>query len=243
MKIFVKNAVRGLIQCIPFVGPFIEQTIFGTIDDKEAKAQAEELYKKLDGLVPPTQPAPQGSIKVTALGEIQAGTIQNDQQFDVFLIHSHVDENVVEQLGVKLEDAARFRVWLDKWILVPGGHWQQEMAKGIEQAKTCAVCIGRNTPTGWFREEIEKALNRQAKDASFRVIPVILPGGDESLIDNFLELRTWVRFTDGIDDANAFHGLLCGIKGLPRGRGPIGKSGLDSIVESTRKDLLTLQSV
>jgi TIR domain len=140
------------------------------------------------------------------------------KQFDVFLSHSHVDAEAVEALGSRLEDEASFVVWLDKWILVPGAHWQQELAKGLEEAKTCAVCIGKSTPKGWFKEEIEKALNRQTKEASFRVIPVVLPLGDSSYINDFLELRTWVEFKNGIDDPDAFHLLTCGVKGVPPGR-------------------------
>jgi hypothetical protein len=140
--------------------------------------------------------------------------------FDVFLSHAHPDARVVEQLGIRLEDEARLRVWLDKWVLVPGAHWQQEMAKGLDEAKSCAVCVGTNTPAGWFREEIERALNRQVRDNTFRVIPVILPEGSRNSIDSFLELRTWVEFQNGIDDARGFHVLLSGIRGVPPGRGP-----------------------
>lgn len=138
--------------------------------------------------------------------------------FDVFLSHAHSDAGMVERLGEKLTDEGRLRVWLDKWILVPGAHWQQEMARGLGEAKTCAVCISQSTPKGWFREEIERALNRQAKDHSFRVIPVILPNGDSSIFNNFLELRTWVDFKAGIEDGYAMHQLTCGIRGKPPGR-------------------------
>jgi hypothetical protein len=138
--------------------------------------------------------------------------------FDVFLSHAHADAEIVEHLGVKLTNKANLSVWLDKWVLVPGEHWQQAMAKGLDQAKTCAICISKNTPTGWFREEIERALNRQTKDPSFRVIPVILPDGDRAIVDNFLELRTWVDFKSGIDDGYALHVLLSGIFGKAPGR-------------------------
>jgi hypothetical protein len=140
------------------------------------------------------------------------------QNFDVFLSHAHGDAEVVERLCEKLTDEARLCVWLDKWMLVPGEHWQQEMARGLETAKTCAVCVSQATPKGWFMEEIERALNRQTKDPSFRVIPVILPNGDPSVVDSFLELRTWVDFKAGIEDGYAIHVLTCGILGKPLGR-------------------------
>jgi hypothetical protein len=99
------------------------------------------------------------------------------------------------------------------------------MAKGLDEAKTCAVFIGASTPTGWFQEEIERALNRQVRDKTFRVIPVILPNGDRSVIDRFLELRTWVEFKSGLSDAHALHLLVCGVRGIPPGRRSLMKSG------------------
>ena len=51
-------------------------------------------------------------------------------RFDTFLSHSHDDAEWVERLAKRLEDECGFRIWLDKWILVPGKSWQQEMKKG-----------------------------------------------------------------------------------------------------------------
>ncbi|PXF56512.1 MAG: hypothetical protein C4B59_16805 [Candidatus Methanogaster sp.] len=136
---------------------------------------------------------------------------------DVFLSHSHYDAKVVEELAERLDDIP-LNVWLDKWNCVPGKKWQQAITKGLDQAMSCAVCIGEQTPQGWFREEIEHALNRQTKDDSFRVIPVLLPNADVSNVDKFLELRTWVDFTDGIEDERVFYELVCGITGKPPGR-------------------------
>jgi TIR domain-containing protein/FHA domain-containing protein len=140
--------------------------------------------------------------------------------YDVFLSHAHLDAEAVESLGSRLVDEGHVRVWLDRWVLVPGQHWQQEMAKGLDHATACAVCIGSHTPEGWFREEIERALNRQTKDREFRVIPVILPDGDPRLVDSFLELRTWVDFRKGLKDRYALHLLLSGIRGVQPGRYP-----------------------
>jgi TIR domain len=139
--------------------------------------------------------------------------------FDVFLSHSHIDAEWVEKLAERLENEAGFRVWLDKWVLVAGYSWQQAMARGIDQTDCCAVCISDSTPSGWFNKEIERALNRQTKDPSFRVIPVLLPNAKTINVDDFLELNTWVDFRQP-DLSYAFHTLVCGIKGVPPGRWP-----------------------
>ena len=138
--------------------------------------------------------------------------------FDVFLSHAHVDAEAVEALGIRLREEAGLRVWLDRWILIPDESWQQHLSKALDEVHTCAVCIGEHTPTGWFKEEIERALNRQTRTQSFRVIPVILPGGSTAAVDGFLQSRTWVDFSAGINDGRAFHYLMCGVRGVAPGR-------------------------
>jgi hypothetical protein len=144
-------------------------------------------------------------------------------KYHVFLSHSHQYGAWVESLARRLNDEHRFRVWLDRWVLIPGKSWQQEMTKGLEEADTCAVFLGEKTPRGWFRQELEKALNRQAGDPDFRVIPVLLPDAPpnpDEIMPGFLDLRTWVDYREGSDREYAFHVLVQGIKGEPIGRWP-----------------------
>jgi hypothetical protein len=77
--------------------------------------------------------------------------------YDAFLSHSHQDAESVEALARRLEDEAGLRVWLDQWVLVPGESWRQAMARGLDESRCCLVCVGRQTPRGWFDEEIGRA--------------------------------------------------------------------------------------
>lgn len=163
------------------------------------------------------------------------------ENFDVFLSYCHDDGSHVEQLAKRIDDRG-LKVWIDKWVLVPGGKWQPEIARGIDKANACAIFIGDSTPSGWFREEIEVALNRQARDTSFRVIPVLLPGSQESNIDDFFELRTWVDFRTGIENRRAFHDLICGINGEAPGRYDEEKAP-DASLEKVRKGLIYLKQL
>lgn len=163
------------------------------------------------------------------------------RKFNVFLSHSHDDGAVVRDIAERLESKHHLCAWLDKWILVPGQSWQQEMQKGLEEAECCAACIGVNTPTGWFRQEIECALNRQATDTTFRVIPVLLPGAREENVSGFLQLRTWIDLRDGINDGEQFHLLVCGIKGIPLGRRPVPNQSSEETDIMTKQRLQQLQ--
>ena|ERR1051326_2043539 len=143
-----------------------------------------------------------------------------NKQYDAFLSHSHDDADWVQQLAQRLEDECGFKTWLDRWLLVPGGSWQQEMALGLDQAVSCVVCVGATTPSGWFLQEIERALNIQAADVNFRVIPVLLPDASTENVPQFLGLRTWADFRHGKDPEYAFHILKSGILGTAPGRWP-----------------------
>ena len=169
-------------------------------------------------------------------------TPRTGPEYDVFFSYSRVDGAWVEQLARKVEDSCGLRVWLDKWVLVLGKHWQQEIARGLEMAASCAVFIGASTPEGWFQEEIESALVLQNSNPDFRVIPVLLPDGDPGVVSRFLALRMWADFRQGQDQEYAFHTLIQGIRGLPAGRWPSDPSpGCDDGVAYYEQRLRELQ--
>jgi hypothetical protein len=143
-----------------------------------------------------------------------------EEIYDVFLSHSHTDAEYVEKLAELLEDKKGLKSWLDKWVVVPGGSFQQPITKGLEEAKSCAVFLGAKTAGGWFKKEYQAALNRQAEDESFRVIPVLLPGADPKALNFFHKLHDWVDFRNEKDFEYALHRLTSGIKGEPPGRWP-----------------------
>lgn len=152
---------------------------------------------------------------------------QSTATYDAFISHSHADAKVVEELAHSLSEVFNCNLWLDCWVLVPGGLWQQEIAKALHQARTCVVCLGTHTPRGWFEQEIQRARNRQVaepkdkpEDEKFRVIPVILPGGDLTLADDFLELHTAIIFDTDIHEEWKLHCVHCGIRGVAPGRPP-----------------------
>jgi hypothetical protein len=166
------------------------------------------------------------------------GHRRGEPEYDVFLSHSHKDALWVEDLAKRLEDDHGLRPWLDRWVLIPGKPWQREIARGLETAASCGVFLSQHTPRGWFEKEIEKALNRQAQDPEFAVIPVLLPDADlevtNALQESFLSLNTWVDFGRDSDSDYAVYLFTCGVKGIPPGRwqpATASNSRRDEIVE------------
>jgi len=94
--------------------------------------------------------------------------------FDIFLSRNSVDKPAVEGIAHKLRDAG-VEPWLDKWYLVPGKTFQSGLADALRSCPTCAVFIGPKGVGDWAREEVLVAQDRAAKEADYRLIPILLP--------------------------------------------------------------------
>jgi hypothetical protein len=148
----------------------------------------------------------------------------SEQRFQVFLSHNTADKPAVEHLAQMLVDKGVLP-WFDKWNLIPGAPWQQALEDALAICPVCAVFIGPSGFGLWQTEEMNAAIDRRVSQSngSFRVIPVLLPGArreERSKLPSFLRATTWVEFSDSLDDENAFHLLLCGIRGEEPGSGP-----------------------
>lgn len=91
----------------------------------------------------------------------------------------------------------------------------------MEDHSGLTVFLGPAGISGWHNEELSNALTTRVGDRSRRVIPVLLPGTampEDDEIPSFLQRLTWVDFRNGLDDEEAFHRLVAGIKGESPGR-------------------------
>jgi hypothetical protein len=144
--------------------------------------------------------------------------------FHVFLSHSASDKPAVEELARRLAKEG-IQAWLDKWQLVPGDAWQPAIQKALEESEVCAVFVGPQGTGPWQNEEMRAAIDRRSGESNsrFRIIPVLLPGAkraERSSLPTFLAATTWVEFHNSLEDPDAFHRLVCGIRGIEPGPGP-----------------------
>lgn len=147
--------------------------------------------------------------------------VQSSLEFDVFLSHRSEDKPEAERLAARLEDEAEIRPFLDKWHLVPGEPWQEELERAIENSRCCAVLLGPEGMGPWHHEEMRAALQKRASDPNFRVVPVFLPGSTpdaRNSLPPFLRRLTWVDLTQGLDSDDGFVSLVSGINGTAPGR-------------------------
>jgi hypothetical protein len=144
-------------------------------------------------------------------------------QYDVFLSHNSADKAAVEILARRLQEVEGLTPFLDKWHLVPGEPWQEALEQALDCSAAVAVFLGPSGMGAWHNEEMRDALDARTRRKALRVIPVLLPGAtmpERGEMPRFLARLTWVDFRGGLDDADAMHRLVCGVRGLPPGPGP-----------------------
>src|SRR5580704_4533257 len=100
--------------------------------------------------------------------------------YTVFLSHNATDKPAVETLALRLRQEADIDPWLDKWNLIPGAPWQEELERVIATCDVCVVCVGPTGLGAWHHEEMRALINRRLSDrlGRFRVIPLLLPGAE-----------------------------------------------------------------
>lgn len=166
--------------------------------------------------------------------------------YDVFLSHNAMDKEAVEALARRLTDEAGVKPWLDKWNVVPGEGWQEKTEQALDDARACAVFLGPNGMGPWQHEEMRAALLKRVERNDFRVIPVLLPGADSparAKVPSFLFLMAWVNFNvpAGLNDEEALHQLVAGIRGVPPG--PLRTSLRQVLADGAEASLRTLVKV
>jgi hypothetical protein len=109
--------------------------------------------------------------------------------YDLFLSYHWRDHEPVEALAHALQQRG-VKPFLDRWYLVPGRSWVDVLEGALHECKAAAIFVGPHGLGPWQQREKGLSLDRQAKDPSFAVIPVLLPGADPAL--GFLSLNTWV---------------------------------------------------
>ena len=114
--------------------------------------------------------------------------------YDLFVSYHWRDREAVESVAREL--AARdLKVFLDRWYLIPGQSWVAALERTLSECKAFAIFLGPHGMGRWQQREKELALDRQAKDLAFPVIPVLLAGSDPAL--GFLQVNTWVDLRQG----------------------------------------------
>jgi len=127
----------------------------------------------------------------------------NNTKYHAFLSHSNPDKPMVEYIANWLTQND-ITVWLDKWNILPGDPWQEEIEEALDASAACVVFLGSGGITPWQNEEMRSAISDRVSDKSIRVIPVLLPGATQpqhkDAIPRFLKRLSWLEFGISVED-------------------------------------------
>ena len=96
---------------------------------------------------------------------------------DVFLSYSRADADAVAAVRARLREAG-ITSFLDRARLPAGQPWQPFLEKELGRSGAVAVFLGQRMGS-WQHREVQVALDRQAREHDFPVIPILLPGLDD----------------------------------------------------------------
>jgi tetratricopeptide (TPR) repeat protein len=137
--------------------------------------------------------------------------------YDLFLSYHWKDHETVLLVAEALRKAG-LTPFYDRWYLAPGADWVEALEKNLSDCKAVAVFLGPSGLGDWQQREKRYALNRQAKDTTFPVIPVLLAGAEPA--SGFLALNTWITLSDARDPVK-INELVRAARGQPpEGDGP-----------------------
>jgi TIR domain len=166
-------------------------------------------------------------------------------QFDVFLAHNSQDKILVEEIADSLKEFS-LRPWLDKNEILGGDLILDEIQRAIQDSKCAAFFIGINGLGPWQKEE-KRNLIRLSIQNGFRVIPVLLPGVEESVFNEqdltFLSGRLCLILKDQSNYEIFLENLVSSIKGKQQ-KSQIGSdfNAIDEVEKSKKKLKILVQT-
>lgn len=103
----------------------------------------------------------------------------------VFISHEGIEAESARALAQQLR-ASGVDVWLDVDDLRLGTLWISELEQAILAASSFIIYLGANGVKGWVDRELRLALERNTRDQSFRIFPVLGHGATIDLLPPFL---------------------------------------------------------
>lgn len=134
----------------------------------------------------------------------------------VFLSHAGEETTAARELAFQLRRHG-VEVWLDVERIQPGELWMKAIEAGLEGARALIVYVGRSGVERWVDSEVRVALDRSARDPTFRIAPVLGPGAVPEALPLFLKQYQWTDLRAGWDPVEALAAALAAPAAEQRG--------------------------
>lgn len=106
--------------------------------------------------------------------------------YDIFLSYSGKNRNFVIEMAGYLADEG-IKVFMDTEVK-PGDRWDDVLLKAVSNSKAIGFCISEESvKSSYVQQEINYAIYKLAENPHYRIIPILLPNSDLSLLPEQLK--------------------------------------------------------
>ena len=131
---------------------------------------------------------------------------------DLFLSYNSRDRVAVQQVRTLL-GARGVSVFYDRESLGLGLNWFEPLERALRQVHGVVVFLGPNGLGRWQRREMALALDRQTTEATFPVIPVLLPESQVEDYGGFVLQNTYADLRGKLDDPDTLDAIERAVRG------------------------------
>ncbi|HMB08061.1 MAG TPA: TIR domain-containing protein, partial [Isosphaeraceae bacterium] len=131
---------------------------------------------------------------------------------DLFLSYNSRDRAAVQQVRTLLGTRG-VSVFYDRESLGLGLAWFEPLERALGRVRGVVVLLGPNGLGRWQRREMALALDRQTREATFPVIPVLLPASEAGDYSGFLLLNTYADLRGGLNDPDTLDAIMRAVRG------------------------------
>jgi TIR domain len=185
---------------------------------RSPSANPAALVRVISGKVPFPDAAPRGSgtRECQYSGTAPAGWIVDPGAVDLFLSYNSRDRVAVQQVRTLL-GARGVSVFYDRESLGLGLNWFEPLERALRQVHGVVVFLGPNGLGRWQRREMALALDRQTREATFPVIPVLLSESEAGDYSGFLLLNAYADLRGGLNDPDTLDAIIRAVRGPATG--------------------------
>ena len=135
---------------------------------------------------------------------------------DLFLSYNSQDRAAVQQVRTLLRSRG-VSVFYDRESLGLGLNWFEPLERALGRVRGVVVLLGPNGLGRWQRREMALALDRQTREATFPVIPVLLPGSLAGDYSGLLLLNNYADIRGGLNDLDTLDSIMRAMRGPATG--------------------------
>jgi len=121
--------------------------------------------------------------------------MQTEGDHQIFISSAAEDQKKARDIARMLSQAG-MKTWMAAIDLVPGRSWEKETKLALDRSELALIIIGRQGVSGQQSSEVKAALKRSVQDQRFKIVPLLLTGGQIAKLPTALQAYQVVDFRD-----------------------------------------------